>query len=213
MALYDTIIDFELAEIVAELELPLRIVKPLKSLKSGDGLYDFNLQKDNINKQRFVKSAAVNSSVLFKQLAGKPLILFFYSAAWQERGVQYLTQLNSINCEIAKLGVNLLVVSPDEGGQLLEQTIWDNSLYLNFYSDQENILARKFGIYSDEDPAWDKYSGIDVNVPLLSVYMLNADNQIIFDHIDRDLEGPLPSSVILDAVNSEVSLSQKRKSA
>jgi peroxiredoxin len=213
MALYNTIIDFELVEIVAELELPLRMVKPLKPLKAGDGLYDFNLQKENINKQRFVKSAAVNSSVLFKQLAGKPLILFFYSAAWQERGVQYLKQLNSINCEVAKLGANLLVVSPDEGGQMLEQTIWDNSLYLNFYSDPANEIARKFGVYSDDDPAWDKYPGIDINVPLLSVYALNADNQIIFSHIDRDLEGPVPSIEILDALHAEASLSQKRKSA
>jgi len=213
MALYNTTIDFELAEIVAELELPLRTVKPLKPLKHGDSLYDFTLQKGSINKQRFMKSATANGSVLFKQLPGKPLILFFYSAAWQERGVQYLKQLNSINCEIAKLGTNLLVVSPDEGGQLLEQTIWDNSLYLNFYADPANEIAQKFGIYSDDDPAWDKYPGIDINVPLLSVYVLNADNQIIFSHIDRDLESAVPSSEILDALHTEAALSQKRKSA
>lgn len=213
MAIYNRTIEFELAEIVAELELPARKTKPLKPLKSGNNVYDLVLLKDNINKQRFVKSAVVNSAGLLKQYHGKPMVVCFYSSAWQRHGVDYLRQLNAINREIAGLGANLLMVSPDEGGQLLEQTIWDNSLYLNFYHDPENNIAQKFGIYSDEDPAWNKYPGIDVNVPLLAVYILNPYNQIIFDYVDRDLEEPVPSLGILEALSAEVSISHKRKSA
>ena len=213
MASYNKTIEFELAEIIAELELPERKIKSLKPLKSGGNVYDLVLLKDNINKQRFVKRAMANSSVLLKQFTGKPLVVCFYSSAWQRRGVDYLRQLNAVNRDITRLGANLLVVSPDEGGQLLEQIIWDNSLYLNFYHDPENIIARKFGIYSDEDPAWNKYPGVDVNVPLLAIYMLNPDNQIIFDHIDTNLEGPVLLSMLLDVLSAEVSVTHKRKSA
>lgn len=206
-------IEFELAEIVAELELPARKIKPLKPLRSGNNVYDLVLLKDNINKQRFVKNVVVNSAVLLKQYHGKPLVVCFYSSAWQRHGIDYLRQLNAVNHEITRLGANLLVVSPDEGGQLLEQTIWDNSLYLNFYFDPENSIAQKFGVYSDEDPAWNKYPGIDVNVPLLAVYILNPYNQIIFDYVDRDLEEPVPSLGILEALSAEVSIGNKRKSA
>lgn len=213
MGTYNKTIEFELAEIIAELELPARQIKPLKPLKSGNNVYDLVLLKDNINKQRFVKSALVNSAALLKQYHGKPLVICFYSAAWQGHGIDYLKQLNAVNRELAKLGANLLVISPDEGGQFLEQTIWDNSLYLNFYYDPENIIAQKFGVYADEDPAWNKYPGIDVNVPLLAVYVLNPYNQIIFDYVDRDLDGPVPSLGILGALSAEVSIGHKRKSA
>ncbi len=207
----NTAIDFELSEIIAELEIPVRKIKPLKPLKAGNSIYDLILLKDNINKQRFLKSAVTNSSVLLKQFSGKPLVICFYSSQWQKHGVHYLNQLNAIHAEIKALGANLLVVSPDEGTQLLEQTIWDNSLSLNFYFDSDNAIARKFGIYSDEDPAWNNYPGIDVNVPLLAAYVLNADHQIVFDHIDRALEGADFSSGLLDVLGAGVL--QKRKSA
>ncbi|ASU33945.1 redoxin domain-containing protein [Mucilaginibacter xinganensis] len=213
MASYNTTIDFELAEIIAELELPVRKTQPLKPLKSGNNVYDLTLVKNNINKQRFVKGAVLNSSVLLKQFSGKPLVICFYSSAWQHHGLHYLKQWNVINREITRIGANLLVVSPDEGGQLLEQTIWDNSLYLNFYYDPENSIAQKFGIYSDEAPAWDKYPGIDVNVPLLAVYVVNSDNQIIFDYVDKDLKGPVSSPGLLEALRAEESPGHKRKSA
>ena len=46
-------IDFDLSEIIAELELPVRKSKPLRPLISGDKIDDLVLEKTNFNKKNF----------------------------------------------------------------------------------------------------------------------------------------------------------------
>ena len=47
--------------------------------------------------------------------------------------------------------------------------VWDNSLSLSFYFDSAKEKSQtKFRIYAEDDPIWNKYSGVDINVPLIS---------------------------------------------
>jgi peroxiredoxin len=206
-------IDFDLSEIIAELEMPVTKYKPLKPLKSGNHIDDFVLIKDNMNKRSFLGGVEISSSILLRKLSGKPIVISFYSSQWREHGLDHLKRLNFLQKEIKALGANLVIITPDEGNKYLEEIIWNNSLSLNFYFDQENLIAKKFGVYSDADPAWNKYPGIEANVPLLATYVLDTGNQIIFDHIDKDLQQLVLPDELLYVLNTGNSYTQKRKSA
>jgi len=206
-------IDFDISEIIAELEMPVRKFKPLKPLKSGNHINEFVLVKDCINKRKFLSGAETSSSVLLRQFSGKPIVIGFYSSAWGEQGLNHLKHLNFLQTEIKVSGANLLIITPDDDKKYLEEIIWDNSLSLNFYFDPENVIAQKFGVYSDADPAWNKYAGIEINVPLLATYILDARNQIIFDHIDKDLQHVVLADELLYVLSTGSSYVQKRQSA
>jgi peroxiredoxin len=193
---------FDLIEIIAELELPFKKYKALKPLKTGNHVNNIQLKKENINKHLFLSGSETHGSVLLRNLAGKPLVISFYSAQWQEHGLSHLQELNNLQNEIKALGANLLIVTPDAASKELEKTIWDNSLTLNFYFDADNAIAQKFKVYSEADPAWNKYPGIDVNVPLLATYVLDADNQVVFDHVDKSLQSPVLPGGILQAIHA-----------
>ena len=66
------------------------------------------------------------------------------------------------------------------------------------YSDKE--IAEKFGVYSESDPIWNKFSGIDTNVPLLATYVISPTGQIEYDHIDSDFSKTYPSKAIISTV-------------
>jgi peroxiredoxin len=193
-------IPFDLAEIIRELEIPDTKYIPLKPLENGSRVPDFVLKKENINHHHFLNAAQTNRSVLLRQIAGRPLVISFYSVEWKDYGLSHLKQLNVLQNEIRSLGGNLLIISPDADGSKLEEVIWDNSLNLNFYFDKDNVLAHQFGLYSEMAPAWNKYPGIELNVPLLATYVI-SNGDITYSYIDNQLQGPASSAEVLQAVS------------
>jgi peroxiredoxin len=206
-------IAFDYNELIAELEIPFKKRQPIKPLKTGDHLYDLILKKENINRQLAFKGIETQGSVVLRNLAGKPLVISFYASQWREYGLNHLKQLNRLQKEIKALGANILVITPDAMDKAMEELIWNNSLYLNFYYDQDNLIAKKFKVYDDNDPAWNRYPGIEVNIPLLATYILDTANQVAFDWIDETLQNEVSSSGLLEALNTAQLYGQKSKSA
>ncbi|MDB5111069.1 MAG: hypothetical protein JWR67_2183 [Mucilaginibacter sp.] len=204
---------FDLSELIAELEIPFEKRESIKPLKTGNYVYDLILKKENINRQQAFKGGATQSSVVFRKLSGKPLVISFYSSQWQEYGLNHLKQLNKLQREVNALGGNILIITPDAMDNTLEEIIWNHSLYLNFYYDQDNQVAKQLKVYADHDPAWNRYPGIEVNIPLLATYILDASRQIIFDHVDQTLEEGIPSEALLDALYPNSVYELKSKSA
>ena len=110
-----------------------------------------------------------------------------------------LKQLNSLQNDITGNKASLLIIG-SEKDRKLEKLVWDNNLSLNFYYDTDKHIAEKFGIYSEHDPIWNKFSGIDTNVPLLATYVVSASGQIEYDHIDPDFSKTFPTNEIISAV-------------
>jgi peroxiredoxin len=206
-------IAFDYNELIAELDIPFKKNQPIKPLRSGNYLYDLVLKKENINRQHAFKGVENQGSVVFRNLAGKPLVISFYASQWQGYGLDHLKQLNRLQKEIKALGANILVITPDAMDKAMEELIWNNSLHLNFYYDKDNLIAEKLKVYSDNDPAWNRYPGIEVNIPLLATYILDATNQIIFDHVDQTLENEIPSQKLLDALYASPLYELKSRSA
>lgn len=192
---------FDLSEIIHEPDFAFKPFQASRPIKAGDVLPDFPLQKDNANWQQFANGAEVNIPVSLNQLFNKPLVIGFYSYHWQQYGLDLLLQLNAIQGDINAAGGNLLIISAEKERKL-EKIAWDNSLSLNFYFDKEKEIASKFGIYSENDPVWNKFSGIDTNVPTLATYVISPSGQIGYDHIDQDFSRTFPSKEIVSAVQN-----------
>jgi len=201
--------DFDLLELIPELELTFTRFETLSPLKAGDNVHNFNLKGDYTRYQQFFNGAETHGPLSISQLLNKPLVVSFYSSAWGEYGLSILKQLNNIQHDIKAHGGNLLIINNEERDQL-EKLIWDNSLTLNFYKDEQHSLGRLFKIYSDNAPAWNTYPGVDVNIPLLATYVLSVSKVIVYDYIDRALSGTLPAREILTAVYESADVNRKR---
>jgi peroxiredoxin len=203
---------FDLSEIIPELDFEYRSYKPLSPVKAGNFVPGFSLHQAYTNWQQFYNGAETHGPVILRHLLDKPLVISFYSRHWKNNGLEQLKQLNAIHYEIKANGGNLLVISAEKEDDL-QNLAWEHSLSLNFYFDQNNEIAQKFRIYSDDDPAWNRFSGVDENVPLLATYVVDTERQVIYDHIDLDFTGTLPAKAIISAVYETALNNNRKKSA
>jgi len=202
---------FDLSEVILDTDLPIRDYKPVKPLKAGSFVHDFSLEPEYSKWKRFYNGAETHGPVMLKQFLNKPLVISFYSKHWQQAGLQLLNQLNALQNEVKANGGNLLVINAEIENDL-SKIAWENSLSLNFYFDDKNEIAELFHVYSDSDPLWNRYSGIDVNAPLLATYVMNAAKQIVYSYTDANLSGAFPSHHIISAVYNSA-LGDNKKSA
>jgi len=204
---------FDLSEIVPEYDFHYKNYKPLNPVKAGNSVPDFNLSAGFSRWQRFYNGAPTHGPAQVKQLLNAPLVIAFYSGEWNDYGTEHLKQLNAIQYEIKANGGNLLIINADDKSAELEKTVWENNLSLNFYYDRDNELAEKFRVYSEENPTWSTYAGIDVNVPLLATYVIDPSKHIVYQHIDKELTGTFYADDILSAVHEAAFILNHKRSA
>jgi peroxiredoxin len=204
---------FDLSEIIPDKDLSYKIYKKLQPVKTGNLIPDINLVTDYKRWKNFYNGAPTHGPISLKHLYGKPLAIAFYSKHWQGRGVDQLKRLNEIQAEINANGGNLLILTDEASDEQLAKITWENSLSLKFYYDINNEIAEKFRVYSENDPTWNTFSGIDVNVPLLAVYVIDTDRHIVYDHIDRDLTATFIADNLINAVYGASLIHTRKKSA
>lgn len=203
---------FDLSEIIPDFDLEIKPYKALNPVKAGNYVPDFNLHPAHANWQQFYNGAETHGPVLLRHLLDKPLVISFYSHHWNDTGLEQLKQLNTIHHEIKANGGNLLIINADRDENLAAKA-WEHSLSLNFYFDEDNSIAQKFRVYSDDNPAWNRFSGIDENAPLLATYVIDPSRQVIYDHIDLDFTGYFPAREIISAVYETAVNGNRKKSA
>jgi peroxiredoxin len=196
---------FDRSEIEPDREFSFKTYQSLRPIKSGEAVPDFILEKDNFRWQQFFNGVETHGPVLLRQLLNKPLVIAFYSGHWQAHGLNLLKQLHTIQHEIKANNANLLIISAEKERKL-EKIAWDNSLSLSFYFDTNKEIAEKFGVYSENEPVWNRFSGVDTNVPLLATYVISQYGKILYDHIDWDFSENFPSNEIISAVSRTTSL-------
>ena len=152
---------FDLSEIIPDNDLQYRSYKSLQPVKTGNIIPTFTLSANFNRWQQFYNGAPTYGPTLLKQLLNSPLVIAFYSRHWNNLGTEQLLHLNEIQYEVKANGGNLLIISPDDNDGQLEKLAWANNLSLTFYYDRDNELAQKFRVYSEEDPTWNRFSGVD----------------------------------------------------
>ena len=200
---------FDLSEVISDPDLLIRDYKRVKPLKAGSFVHGFGLDAEYSKWKRFYNGAETHGPVMLKQFLNNPLVISFYSKHWQQFGLQLLNQLNAIQNEVKVNGGNLLVINAEIENDL-NKIAWENSLSLNFYFDDKNEIAELFNIYSETDPLWNKYSGIDVNVPLLATYVINPAKQVIYGHVDTTLAMALPADQVISSVYKSALVHNKK---
>jgi len=199
---YNKYSHFDMSEIIRELEFGFKKCQVLNPLKRGDAAPDFAFEKDFYRWKQFVEGVEAHRSVHLLQLLNKPLILAFYSGQWQAHGLELLKQISELQNRIPNDSANILVINA-ERDRGLDKLIWDNNLSLSFYLDTEKNIAGKFRIYSENDPVWNRFSGVDTNVPLLATYAISSKGKILFDHINWDFSGKFPAEELLSSLDEE----------
>ncbi|MGF7078166.1 redoxin domain-containing protein [Mucilaginibacter sp. UYCu711] len=204
---------FDLSEIIPEPDFSHKPYKKLQPVKTGNLIPDINLVTDFKRWKNFYNGAPTHGSISLKHLYGKPLAIAFYSKHWQDRGIEQLKQLNAIQTEIKANGGNLLILTDETGDEQLSKITWENNLSLNFYHDINNEIATQFRVYSEDDPTWNRFSGINVNIPLLAIYVIDTERHIIYDHIDRDLSATFVADDLIASIYGASLTNTRRKSA
>jgi len=204
---------FDLSEIVPDNDLAYKNYKALQPIKSGNHIPGFTLSAEFNRWKQFYNGAPNYGPGLIKQLLNSPLAISFYSRHWNNYGLEQLKQLNALQYEIKANGGSLLIINADNDDNQLEKLVWENNLSLNFYYDRNNELAEKFRVYSEDDPTWNNYAGIDANVPLLATYVIDTAKHVVFDHIDKSLSGYFNANGLVDAVHDAAFLINHKRSA
>ena len=204
---------FDRSEIIPDKDLQYKNYNKLQPVKTGNIIPTFTLSANFNRWQQFYNGAPTYGPTLLKQLLNSPLVIAFYSRHWNNLGTEQLLHLNEIQYEVKANGGNLLIISPDDNDGQLEKLAWANNLSLTFYYDRDNELAQKFRVYSEEDPTWNRFAGVDENVPLLATYVIDTAKHVIFDHIDKNLTGTFDAEGILSAVHDAAYNLNRRRSA
>jgi len=203
---------FELLEIIPEIDLTYKPYQPVKPVKSGNFIPDLSFKRDQLRWLQFCGGTETFGPVLSRQLLNNPLVISFYSKYWGENGLDQLIRLNALQNEIKANGGNLLIISAENDDDLV-RTAWRNDLSLNFYIDENHEIAEMFRVYSENYPVWNRFSGIDVNVPLLAIYVIDPSKQVVYADIDMDLTGNFSPDDILQAVYESAVIRNDKRSA
>ena len=125
----------------------------------------------------------------------KPLLIYFYEKEWGSLGNCHLDQLNNSLTRLKLQGCNLLIVTATSFEDL-NVISWKKGWSLSSFEDSNNELAASLNIYSDESPSWNTYSGIDTNIALPALYLLDHSRQVAFSFPNNDLAEQLPLSQV-----------------
>src|SRR5690606_1461683 len=98
----------------------------------------------------------------------------------------------------------LLIISSEDTYDLQQ---YAHRLSFNIYHDRGHLIAKKFGVFSENDPIWRRFSGIDINIPLLATFVIAPSGLIVHDHIERDFSGHDKAEGIVSAIYEATLLS------
>lgn len=204
---------FDLLEATIDRDLSYKNYQSLKPVKTGYSISRIGFDFAYSQWQSFLNGVADDTFVATKQLYGQPLVISFYSKYWNGKGLDYLKQLSSLHKEVKANGGSLIIISAEAFNEELAELAFRNNLSLIFYFDQSNSIAQQLGVYSENDPIWNWFAGIDLNVPLLSTFVIATENIVVFDHNHRDYDESLPSYEIIKAVGDSAYISNLLLSA
>ncbi|RCH56044.1 hypothetical protein DJ568_04660 [Mucilaginibacter hurinus] len=200
---------FNRYDIPNQIEFGHKSYQPLSPAKPGDYV-SFDFKNHQSAWQRFYNGATARGFNEIEALLQKPLIVSFCSPQWGSHADKNIETLNHLQAAINASGGSLLIVSPEEH---TEKLAWEHSLTLNIYLDPEHSIAKSFGVFAEDSPAWDTFSGVDVNVPLLATYVIDTSKRVVWRHIERNLDGNPFTGGMLSAVNHAALNDNRKRSA
>lgn len=128
-----------------------------------------------------------------------PVAVSFYCPCWGSYARPFLTGLTNLSAHIQAVGGRLVVFS-NEKPKYLSQEFNGSSLMLAY--DANYTVARRFGVYSEYDPIWDRVSGISEDVYIPALYVVGQSRRIEYRFLDENFEGFTQQAEVLNALCS-----------
>jgi len=155
---------------------------------------------------------------LNEAIRNKPTVLIFYRGGWCPYCSKHLGQLQAIETEIIKSGFQIIAISPDRPGKLIESIDKHKMNYL-LLADSNMAGAKAFGIAFKLDEAtikkYDRF-GIDLvdasgekhySLPVPAVFVIGTDGIIKFGYVNPNYKVRLDANILLNVVK----VSQERE--
>ncbi|AFH49645.1 Peroxiredoxin [Ignavibacterium album JCM 16511] len=147
---------------------------------------------------------------LNKFLSGKKTILIFYRGGWCPYCNMQLSELNSIEDELIKLGYQTVAISMDKPSKLKE-SISEHNLKYVLLSDSRAEASIAFGLAFKVADDYNKMLlGHNINLeeasgekhhilPVPAVFIVSKDGTIKFEYVNPDYKVRLNSVILLKA--------------
>jgi len=151
-----------------------------------------------------VEGNAVELKSLF---AEKPSVVIFYRGGWCPYCTKHLSAIGKSESEVLAAGFQIIAISPDSP-ENLASTVEKEHLKYKLLSDSDGSLAQEGGIafgapekYKDflGEHSAGKNTGF---LPVPSVFVLDKEGKILFEHIDPNYQSRLEASLLLAVVGS-----------
>lgn len=139
--------------------------------------------------------------------AEKPSVVIFYRGGWCPYCTKHLSAIGQSEQEILAAGYQIIAISPDSP-EKLAATYDKEEISYRLLSDADGTLAKAIGIafqapekYADH---LSKHSGGKNShfLPVPSVFILDKEGKILFEHIDPDYQSRLEVDLLLAVVTA-----------
>jgi len=202
----------ETIELTTDLEFAVTGFQKLTPVKAGTVISALSAECNTTSSHPFFDELGLNNDVHSFTNGRKPLLLYFYEQEWGAVSLNHLQQLQAVQTELRDHNINLLVITAGSIKKL-EQLSWEKSWPIEVVEDTNNHLATLLQIYSEESPAWGSYSGINNNISLPALYLLDSGYRVAFDYANQDLHANLPLEEVIQAAAHAPQFGQARRSA
>lgn len=160
-------------------------------------------------------TSADNTAVALTKLVQKqPSVLVFYRGGWCPYCNAQLAALRTIEPDLAKLGYQIIAITPDSVSSLVKSANDTDGQQLKYLllSDSEFKASSAFGLaYYLDDKTASIYKGKlgslitteagseKVVLPVPAVYILNTDGEVVFNYVHINYKTRLQSELLLKA--------------
>ena len=137
------------------------------------------------------------STSLLELTENQPLVISFYCPCWGRYARPYLNSLINLNKGLQAVGATLVVFSNESPRSLVRQV---GDLAFTVAHDASFTVAKRFGIYSEDDPIWDRISGISEEVFIPALYVVDASRTIAYHFLDENFDAGIDPAMVIDHV-------------
>lgn len=171
----------------------------VKPLVTGDLAPFFRLvgAAGNWQTSVFAQKSAERTTSVIDLISDRPLVVSFYCPCWGRYARPYLDSLVQLNQDLLLAGAELVVFS-NESPRVLERQV--KGLDFRVAYDAESTVAQRFGIYSEDDPVWERVSGISDEAFTPALYVIGPNRQIAYHFLDENFDRSLDQDTIFNVV-------------
>lgn len=123
----------------------------------------------------------------------RPLVISFYCPCWGRYARPYLESLVRLHQTLLVAGAELVVFSNESPKVLMKQV---QGIDFRLAYDAESLVAQRFGVYSEDNPVWERISGISEEAFTPALYVIGPDRRIAWHFLDDNFDQALDQEAI-----------------